>query len=167
MGATSPKLRSTLYPDNYWEQHCSCANNNICGKMTVGWHQIQWGRFSPAKTMKAQRRQPRQGKIWFPTCLHPITLTDHAYLPAPIIQTQKKTCPTKRIFSKAEAKPTAAIRETANGAFPGEQGSSDSCQSGANTLIHDKLVQPSYLLQKDLQASTSNNPKDMVNVSPS
>lgn len=136
-----------------WEDDCWVASDPM-------------GQVQPCQDHEAQRRQV---KIWFPTCLHPVTPTDHAYLPAPIIQTQKETCPTKRIFSKAEANPkqTAATGEIANGAIPGEQGSSDSCQSGPNTFIHDKLEQPNYLFQKDLQASISKNPKGMANMTPS
>lgn len=65
MEAASPKLRSTVYPDNNWEQHCSCANNNIRGKTP------QWGRFSPAKTMKHSEDNPGKERSGFPHACNP------------------------------------------------------------------------------------------------
>jgi len=140
--------------------------------MTAGWHQIQQSRFSPAESMKCKGSQPRQGKLWFPTSLRLIIPADDAYLPAPKIQTQKKTHPTRRTTQGwSEQKSNCMSRGSkATRVIPGEQGSSATRQRGPNTSISDTqrdTEQTAYLFQKDLQANISRTPKDVANIVPS
>lgn len=119
------------------------------------------GQVQSCQDHETQWRQPREGKICFPTCLQPIGPTDHASLTAPKIQTQKKTCPTKRT-TKGWSKHKA---NWSNRAILGEQGSSDSCQSRANTFILNKGIwsNPTTCSRKIFKQVSPKNPKDMAN----
>lgn len=112
MRATTPKLRSTLCPDEYWEQRCSCANNNTCARLGEGRWLLGGIRSNGAgsvlpRAWSVNEANPGEGRSGFPqACVPPLLQT------MPISQLPKSRLRGKHAQSKGLCKAGATKTQT-------------------------------------------------------